>query len=45
MEKHLKDIWFDEKNIKLRKRIYDYKLDLKICRLQNVNESYKRSFK
>ena len=24
--------WFDKKNIELRKRIYDYKLDLKICR-------------
>ena len=23
--------WFDKKNIDLRKRIYDYKLDLKIC--------------
>jgi hypothetical protein len=32
MEKPLKEIWFDEKNIKLRKRIYDYKLDLKICK-------------
>ena len=32
MDKHLKEIWFDEKNIKLRKRIYDYKLDLKICK-------------
>lgn len=31
-KKHLKDIWFDEKNIKLRKRIYDYRFDLKICR-------------
>jgi len=32
MEKPLKEIWFNEKNIKLRKRIYDYKLDLKICK-------------
>ena len=32
MQKSLKDIWFDEKNIKLRKRIYNYKFDLKICR-------------
>ena len=30
MQKSLKDIWFDEKNIKLRKRIYNYKFDLKI---------------
>ncbi len=32
MQRNIKDIWFDEKNIRLRKRIYDYKLDLKICR-------------
>ncbi len=32
MEKKLSEIWFDSENIKLRKRIYDYKLDLKICR-------------
>ena len=32
MDKKLGDIWFDKKNIELRKRIYDYKLDLKICR-------------
>jgi radical SAM protein with 4Fe4S-binding SPASM domain len=32
MNKPLKDIWFDKKNIKLRKRIYDYKFDLKICK-------------
>lgn len=31
MDNHLKDIWFSKKNIELRKRIYDYKLDLKIC--------------
>ena len=31
MENHLGDIWFSKKNIELRKRIYDYKLDLKIC--------------
>lgn len=32
MQKSLKDIWFDEKNINIRKNIYNYKLDLKICR-------------
>ena len=32
MNRKLGDIWFDKKNIELRKRIYDYKLDLKICR-------------
>jgi radical SAM protein with 4Fe4S-binding SPASM domain len=32
MDRHLRDIWFDERNISLRKNIYDYKLDLKICR-------------
>ena len=32
MNKSLKDIWFDERNIELRKRIYDYKFDLKICK-------------
>ena len=32
MNRKLGDIWFDKKNIQLRKRIYDYKLDLKICR-------------
>lgn len=32
MDRKITDIWMDEKNIKLRKRIYDYKLDLKICR-------------
>ena len=32
MKKHLKDIWFDERNINIRKNIYNYKLDLKICR-------------
>lgn len=32
MKKHLKDIWFDQRNINLRKRIYNYKLDLKICK-------------
>ena len=32
MDRNLKEIWFDKKNIQLRKRIYDYKLDLKICR-------------
>ena len=32
MDRSLKEIWFDKKNIQLRKRIYDYKLDLKICR-------------
>ena len=32
MDKKLGEIWFDKENIKLRKRIYDYKLDLKICR-------------
>ena len=32
MDKHLKDIWFDPKNLKIRKRIYDYKFDLKICK-------------
>ena len=31
MSQPLKNIWFDKKNIDLRKRIYDYKLDLKIC--------------
>lgn len=31
MEKPLKEIWFDKKNIQLRKRIYNYKFDLKIC--------------
>ena len=33
MQKSLKDIWFDEKNIKLRKRIYNYKFDLKMQRM------------
>ena len=32
MDKKITDIWMDEENIKIRKRIYDYKLDLKICR-------------
>jgi radical SAM protein with 4Fe4S-binding SPASM domain len=32
MNKPLKDIWFDKRNIELRKRIYDYKFDLKICK-------------
>ena len=31
-KRHLKDIWYDEKNINLRKRIFDYKFDLKICK-------------
>lgn len=31
MQKSLKEIWFDKKNIELRKRIYNYKFDLKIC--------------
>ena len=29
---HLRNIWFDEKNINLRRKIYNYKFDLKICR-------------
>ena len=32
MDRTLKDIWFDKRNIELRKRIYDYKFDLKICK-------------
>ncbi len=32
MNRKIGDIWFDQANIELRKRIYDYKLDLKICR-------------
>ena len=32
MNRTLKDIWFDKKNIELRKKIYDYKFDLKICK-------------
>ena len=32
LDKHLKDIWFDKKNIDIRKKIYNYKLDLKICK-------------
>ena len=32
MNKKIGDIWFDQANIEMRKRIYDYKLDLKICR-------------
>jgi GTP 3',8-cyclase len=31
MQKSLKEIWYDEKNINMRKKIYDYKFDLKIC--------------
>ena len=32
INRSLKDIWFDKKNIEMRKRIYDYKFDLKICK-------------
>ena len=32
MKAKIGEIWFDQENIELRKRIYDYKLDLKICR-------------
>lgn len=31
MERSLEEIWFDEKNINMRKKIYNYKFDLKIC--------------
>ena len=31
MQRSLKEIWYDEKNIKMRKNIYNYKFDLKIC--------------
>jgi 8-amino-3,8-dideoxy-alpha-D-manno-octulosonate transaminase len=31
MEKSLRDIWYDPENIRLRKRIFKYQLDLKIC--------------
>jgi len=31
MQRSLKEIWYDEKNINMRKKIYNYKFDLKIC--------------
>lgn len=31
MERSIDDIWFDPENIRLRKRIFKYKFDLKIC--------------
>ena len=31
MKKPLKEIWYDKKNIEMRKKIYNYKFDLKIC--------------
>ena len=31
MERSIDEIWFDPENIRLRKRIFKYKFDLKIC--------------
>ena len=32
MERHLSDVWFDENNLKVRKRIYKSQFDLSICK-------------
>ncbi len=32
MERHLEDIWFDDKNITLRKKIFKSRFDLQICK-------------
>ena len=32
MERHLKDIWFDKKNISLRRKIFKSRFDLQICK-------------
>ena len=31
MERHLRDIWYDENNLKLRKRVFKSQFDLSIC--------------